>query len=89
MITCSMNWEAIGSLMGDIGEATSILISAEIELSIISIIVSCVDTILKNRRWGQHTKAQSIWKSDLEVSILSKSPKTDVNTKDDILKKSN
>ena len=33
--------------MGDIGEATSILISAEMELSIISIIVSCVDTILK------------------------------------------
>ena len=35
---------------GDMGEVTSILITAEMELSIVSTIVSSVDSILENRK---------------------------------------
>ena len=35
---------------GDTGEVTSILITAEMELSIVSTIVSSVDSILENRK---------------------------------------
>ena len=72
---------------GDMGEVTSILITAEMELSIISTIVSRVDSILEKRRWGQHIKAVKVW--DGGEQIEQKCQHTDGGTKDDILKKAN
>ena len=47
-MTCNMNWEPIGSLMGDIGDATSILITAEMMVGRISATVNTDGNILQN-----------------------------------------
>ena len=66
-MTCNMNWEPIGSLIGDIGDATSILITAKMEVGKISAAVNTDGNILENSNRSAEKAHSNILKKQYET----------------------
>ena len=65
-----MNWEPIGSLIGDIGDATSILITAKMEVGKISAAVNTDGNILENSNRSAEKAHSNILKKAIRNSLV-------------------